>query len=395
MIPMREVWITGAGTVSAAGVGSKALATVLASGESAIHRGADGWQASAILDAHGKEERRLDRGARFFLAAAREAWSSSGLDGAAPRDPRRAGVVEGSSVGAIGDLLDEARSSTPRGARHPRRLIRFMPGAGGATFAQERAIGGPVLHLSAGSVSATVAIGEAFLMIAAGRLDLAVAGGGEAPLHGEIVATFREAGILSEDSEWPCRPFDLRRNGTVLGEGGGAVLLEAAEHARRRGAEPLAVLRGYSTVTDQCGMVAPDAGGAGVASAVRESLTMAGGIRPSWIKAHGTGTRSNDLAECRGLWTVFEEALEGIPITSLKSTFGHALGASGAVEFVASLLAMREGLLPATIGTSVPDPELPPCDIVTSPRVIEATEVLLLSESFGGRTAALVVGRKP
>ncbi|HKP29054.1 MAG TPA: beta-ketoacyl synthase N-terminal-like domain-containing protein, partial [Gemmatimonadales bacterium] len=289
--------------------------------------------------------------------------------------------------------FDEARTSTAGDARRARRLIRFMPGAGGATFAQERAIGGPVLHLSAGSVSATVAIGEAFLMIAAGRLDLAVAGGGEAPLHGEIVGTFREAGILSDDAEWPCRPFDLRRSGTVLGEGGGAVVLEAAEHARRRGAEPLAVLRGYSTVTDQCGMVAPDANGAGVASAVRESLVMSGGTWPTWIKAHGTGTRANDLAECRGLWTVFEDELDTIPITSLKSTLGHALGASGALEFVATLFAMREGLLPATVGTSMPDPALPPCDIVTSPREVETRDVLLLSESFGGRSAALVVAK--
>jgi len=125
---------------------------------------------------------------------------------------------------------------------------------------------------------------------------------------------------------------------------------------------------------------------------VRESVAMAGGRSPTWIKAHGTGTRANDLAECRGLRTVFGSDLQAIPVTSLKSTFGHALGASGALEAVATISAMREGILPATVGTSLPDPELPPCDIVTNPRAIQAVDVLLLSESFGGRAAALVLG---
>jgi nodulation protein E len=389
---MREVWITGTGAVSAAGIGAPALARLFAGGESAIHNAGGSWRGAAPMEAHGKEARRLDRGARLFLAAAREAWGTSGLAAGPDRDPRRTGVIEGSSVGTMGALLDEARSQEPDGERRARRLVRFMPGAGGATFAQEHAIGGPVLYLSAGSISASLAIGEAFFMIAMGRLDIAVTGGGEAPLHDDIMATFRAAGILSQDAEWPCRPFDARRSGTVLGEGGGAVVLEAADHARRRGAEPFAVLRGYATVTEPSGMVAPDANGAGVACAVRESTAMAGGRRPAWIKAHGTGTKANDLAECRGLWTAFGSELAAIPITSLKSTFGHALGGSGALELVAALTAMREGILPATIGTSRPDPDLPRCDIVTESRDVDASDILLLSESFGGRSAALVVG---
>ena len=258
---MREVWITGMGAVSAAGPAANSMAPLLREGRIAVTREISGWHARAPLASTGKESRRIDRGGRLFLAAAREAWNSSGLGSGASLDPRRAGVIEGSSVGAMGDLLDEARNRTEDGARRVRRLVRYMPGAAGAVLAQERGIGGPVLYLSAGSVSATVAIGEAFLMIAGGRLDMAVAGGGEAPLHDEIVSTFREAGILSDDEEWPCRPFDLRRCGTVLGEGGGAVVLESADHAKRRGAAPIAVLRGYSTATESCGMVAADAAG--------------------------------------------------------------------------------------------------------------------------------------
>jgi nodulation protein E len=387
---MREVWITGMGAISAAGSGAESFASLLTEGRSAVAQGETGWSGTASFDSKGKEARRLDRCARLFLAAAREAWDGAGLATAPPLDSRRTGVVEGSSVGAMGEVIRESRLGD--GARRSRRLIRFMPGAGGATLAQDRGIGGPVLHLSAGSVSATIAIGEAFLMIATGRIDLGVAGGAEAPLYQDITSTFREAGILSEDAEWPCRPFDVRRSGTVLGEGAGAVILESADHARKRGAAPIAVLRGYAITTESCGMVAADASGAGVASAVSQALRQAQAGEPAWIKAHGTGTVSNDLAECGGLLEVLGPALARIPITSLKPTFGHALGASGALELVAVLLALRERIIPATVGTETVDPALPSCDVVTRPRERVSGNVLLMSESFGGRSAALVVG---
>jgi 3-oxoacyl-[acyl-carrier-protein] synthase II len=220
---------------------------------------------------------------------------------------------------------------------------------------------------------------------------VALAGGGEAPLHPDILATFREAGILSPDPEWPCRPFDVRRLGTVLGEGAGVVVLEAADHARRRGAQRIGVLAGYEMVTEQCGMVAADENGAGVAAAAGAALRMAGTKRLAWIKAHGTGTRSNDLAEVMGLASMLSAELPGVPVTSLKSTVGHSLGASGIVELVAALVALRERCVPATVGSGELDPALPRCDIACSPRQATTGDVLLLSESFGGRTAALVV----
>jgi 3-oxoacyl-[acyl-carrier-protein] synthase II len=369
------------------------LASFLTDGRSALSRsdGSEAWQAMAVLTDQGKESRRLDRGARLFLSAAREAWTSSGLDSSQQSGRSRMAVLEGSSLGAMGTLVDEARLPEAKNRRRARRLIRFMPGAGGAALAQELGIGGPVMHLSAGSVSAAAAIGEAFLMVASGRVDVALAGGGEAPLHPDILATFREAGILSPDPEWPCRPFDVRRLGTVLGEGAGVVVLEAADHARRRGAQRIGVLAGYEMVTEQCGMVAADENGAGVAAAAGAALRMAGTKRLAWIKAHGTGTRSNDLAEVMGLASMLSAELPGVPVTSLKSTVGHSLGASGIVELVAALVALRERCVPATVGSGELDPALPRCDIACSPRQATTGDVLLLSESFGGRTAALVV----
>lgn len=387
---MREVWITGVGAVSAAGIGTAPLRALLLEGRSAVCRGGLGWGTPAPLDVPGRAARRMDRSALLFMETARQAWEQSGMSVGTGADLRRVGVIEGSSLGAMADLVDEARRPED-GGRRARRLIRFMPGAGGATFAQAHGLGGPAFHLSAGSVSAAVAIGEAFMMIATGRLDGAVAGGGEAPLHPDVAATFRGAGILSDNPEWPCRPFDVHRDGTVLGEAAGAVVMEAADVARRRGAEPLAVLRGYATSTESGSMLQPSEDGAGLAAAVREVLAMVRPTRIAWIKAHGTGTLANDVAECRGLFAVLGNRLSITPLTSLKSTLGHALGASGAVELVATIEAARAGIVPACVGTSELDPALPTCTIATVPLEAGPGEVLLLSASFGGRSAALVI----
>jgi 3-oxoacyl-[acyl-carrier-protein] synthase II len=239
------------------------------------------------------------------------------------------------------------------------------------------------------------AIGEAFLHIAAGRADVVVAGGAECPLQRDIVTHFRAAGILSapRDGEPACRPFDERRAGTVLGEGAGVLILEAAEHAARRGAPPRALVNGFGFVCEAISMTCPAPDGRGVAAATRQALHGVPRNRISWIKAHGTGTRANDAAECRGLAAVFGDRLPRVPLTSLKSTLGHCLGASGAVEAVATLLALEHGFIPATLGTERVDASLPPCTVVTSPTSTDARQVVLLAESFGGRCAALVLGR--
>jgi 3-oxoacyl-[acyl-carrier-protein] synthase II len=338
----------------------------------------------------------MDRSARFFLAAGEEAWHDAGLDNC-PLDFKRCAVLEGSSLGPLSDLLSEhhARlaSSSPDAAR-PSRLVRYMSGAGGAGLAQFHGMRGPVLHISAGSVSAACAIGEAFQKISLGLLDVVVAGGAECPLHPEIVATFRSSGILSEsEGENPCRPFDRRRNGTVLGEGAGVLVLESAEHARRRGASPRAIVAGFGISCEAYSMTSPDPSGAGVVDAVRDALGTMDRDEIGWIKTHGTGTRLNDAAECRGLAAVFGESLPDTPLTSLKPAVGHCLGASAGVETVGAITALERGLIPPTLGSFSTDPELPPYTIATVTSPSEKPAVLVLAESFGGRCTALVLTR--
>lgn len=422
------VWITGVGGVTAAGSGWRALLTALETGHSGVRPGpvgeVGGGAKEAVIGAgdetvpgggrgearpvaeenrarkaagpaalcpdppRSAETRRLDRSAALFLAAVQEAWADAGLPSAAP-EPARCGVFEGGSLGPMAGLLDAASGGSGRPAR-PSALLRFMTGAGGAAFAQGHGIEGPVLHLSAGSVSAACAIGEAALAIRAGRLEMAVAGGSECPLHPAIEGSFRAAGILSETA---CRPFAAGRDGTILGEGAAALVLESEAHARARGGRPRALLLAYGLSAEGLSMVAPDPDGCGVAAAAGRALRLARAGPPGWIKTHGTATPLNDAAECRGLTRVLGPELPESPLVGLKSTLGHTLGASGAVETAAAVLALESELLPATLGTERPDPELPRCTLTAQPRELAARTALLLAASFGGRYAALVVGR--
>ncbi len=392
-----EVWITGLGALTAVGPDTDALARALVDGCPGLKpmpfvKGTLAGIAGEIPRT--REARRLDRSASMFLTAASEAWSSAGLNSDSLNADRCA-VAEGSSLGSMSELLDTASANAGSKRARPSALLRFMSGAGGAAFAQAHGIRGPVLHFSAGSVSATCAIGEAFRWIGEGRVDVVVAGGAECPLNAGIVEHFRAAGILADptESSRPCRPFDATRTGTALGEGAGVVILESSDHARRRGAEPRAVLRGYGLSCETNSMFAPDPNGAGVTAAAEQALKQAGNCRVGWIKTHGTGTRQNDAAECRGLAKVFGPDLRETPLTALKPLLGHCLGASGSVETVAAVLALDEHIVPPSLGTKQVDPELPACTVVAQTRETQADDILLLAESFGGRCAALVLGR--
>jgi 3-oxoacyl-[acyl-carrier-protein] synthase II len=392
----NEVWVTGIGVVSAAGHGVEAL-------RSLIHRSASAVEPQATLGGRragvapvppaAGSTRRLDRSARLFAAACEDAWSDAGLAGATLRLDR-CGVIEGSSLGPMAGLLAEHRAGSGRGPAHASHLVRFMNGAGGAAFAQRHGLSGPVFALSAGSVSAAFAMAEAWVKLAFDLLDVVVVGGGETPLDPEVVACFDAAGVLSPaDAVPPCRPFDSDRSGTVLGEGAGAIVMERAGHARRRGAAPRAIVTGVGASCESHSAVAPDPSGVGVAQAIRASLAETDLSEIGWIKAHGTGTRANDAAECRGLATALSVSLEQSWLTSLKPAIGHCLGASAAVETVAAVLALEDGLVPATIGTSRIDPALPRCAVATTLREDPRPVVLLLAESFGGRCAATVLRR--
>ncbi|MGH7515778.1 MAG: beta-ketoacyl-[acyl-carrier-protein] synthase family protein [Gemmatimonadales bacterium] len=397
----REVWVTGVGAVTAAGIGAEALFELVFSGRTAVGRLDDlggQWGARAPTPSIGRAGRRLDRSALLLVAAAEEAWADARL-ARDSFDPRRTDVIEGSSLGCFGELLAAHREQLAGHASaldRPSALTRYMLGAGSARFAEVHGIRGRVLHLSAGSVSATCAIAEGFERIECGRADIVVAGGGECALQRDVVRIFDTAGLLAgAEDEVPCRPFDEGRHGTVLGEGAGVLVLESAEHARARGKGPRAVILGAGVTCEAYAMTAPDPAGSGVVDAVRAALAGYPDAYESvgWIKTHGTGTRLNDAAEWRGLSSLFGGRLAEIPLTSLKPAIGHCLGASGAVEAVAAVLALEWGLIPPTIGTSRIDPELPPCRVALRTTLMSRSLALLLSESFGGRCAALAMRR--
>jgi 3-oxoacyl-(acyl-carrier-protein) synthase len=306
------------------------------------------------------------------------------------------GVIEGTSVGPLAEVLATERQRARAEHHSPPRadyLLRMMFGAGGAVFAQEIGAHGPVYAVSAGSVSGLVAIEEGYWKILQGLADVIVAGGAECPLDPEIIEVFDAARILApqRSSGLPCRPFDRDRSGTLLGEGSGMLVLESAAHAGRRGARPRAVLAGVGCSCESYSMVLPDPSGAGVAEAVRQALRGTDPHQLGWIKAHGTGTRRNDIAECRGLEAALDGGLARVPITSLKPLLGHCLGASGSVEAVATVVALERGVVPPTLGTETVDPELPACHVALTPMEAKGSAVLLLSESFGGRCAAITV----
>jgi 3-oxoacyl-(acyl-carrier-protein) synthase len=394
----RRVVVTGVGAVSPAGVGAPALLELLAGGRTAVHPQPelDGLPAAAAPELPAdRRTRRLDRAARLFAAAGEEAWRDAGLE-PEPSDAHRFALIEGSSLGAIADLLAEHRDRVQRHDDRepsPAALIRYMAGAGGAWFAQLHRIHGPVFHLSAGSVSAMVAIGEAYLKVASGLADVVLVGGADCPLQRDVAAAFSASGILSRerDAGTPCRPFDRRRTGTVLGEGAGALILEAEEHARARGARIRAVAGGYGLACEAASMTAPESDGAGVAEAAAAALEAAGARAVAWIKAHGTGTRLGDSAECRGLARLFGAALPTSPLTSLKGAIGHSFGASAAVETVATVLALEQGIVLPSVGTEQVDPEFPRCRVAVGAERCDTGPALLLAEGFGGRCAALVL----
>ncbi|MEO8478033.1 MAG: beta-ketoacyl synthase N-terminal-like domain-containing protein [Gemmatimonadota bacterium] len=390
-----EVWITGLGAHTAAGVGAAALRAALtqrtppASADSIL---GGQWVARAPDPMVDRATGRLDRSGQFFVVAAREAWQHADL-ARATLDPDRIAVIEGSSLGPMSDLLaierERVRDGFPAKVS-PRHLVRMMFGAGGAQFAQEIGAHGAVFALSAGSTSGAMAIAEGWAKICSGLAEVVIAGGADAPLDPEIIAAFRTAGILAPPSgDAPCRPFDVSRCGTMLGEGAGVVVLEAAAHARRRGAVPLAILEGTGVSGEDGSMTAPDALGGGIRRATRSALVDTDPRRIGWIKAHGTGTRLNDAAECCGL----DGDLVDVPASSLKPLLGHCLGASGAVELIAAVLAMGDGVIPMTLTTTQVDPALGSRRIVLEPEALLRPAALLLSQSLGGRSAALVIGR--
>lgn len=387
----HEVWITGIGAVTPAGCGTSCLRALLRENRSALRFDPclGGVQVGRAESSRvTRESRHLDASARLFFEAAEEAWCDAGLG----REDQRVVVIDGSSLGPLPGVIDSVRDRMARDgavAAHPLDLVRFMPGAGGAAFAQLHRLTDSPYQVAAGSISGALAIAQAFERIASGQSDSAVAGGAEAPVQTVIVEAFRRAGIQAAPGE-PCLPFDERRAGTALADGAGVLVLESAEHASARGARPRARIVAVGSAAESYSRVAPSPDGEAMVAAATDALR-ARDVRIAWIKAHGTGTRAGDAAELRGLSRLIGSEPHDVPVTSLKSAIGHSLGASGAVEAVATVLALQENMVPGTYGFTRPDRDVPRLTIAAEARPASPGAVLLLSESFGGRAATILM----
>lgn len=401
---VRRVVVTGLGVVSPIGIGADRYSESLFAGRcgigplSLVARDGLGIRlAGEVRDydpaAHFDARRLglLDRVSQFALVAARQAVAASGLRFEGELAPRTATIL-GTGVGGIGTLDEGFHRLYAEGAQrlHPFTIPRLMVSAPTAQVSMEFGLTGPSFTASSACASAAHAIGLAFQMVRGGLVDAAVTGGAEASLTFGALKGWEAMRIVSPDG---CRPFCETRNGMVLGEGAAVLVLETLEAARARGADILGEVAGFGMSADAKDITAPDADGA--ARAMRAALADAGlpGDEVDYVNAHGTGTAANDATEARAIHAVFGDHARRLMVSSTKSMVGHSLGAAGALEAAATLLALRDQAVPPTVGVERPDPA---CALDVVPREARDARVgaaLSNSFAFGGLNAALAFRR--
>ncbi len=345
-----------------------------------------------------KGARTMDRFVQFALAAGREAVADAGLEFDGPNE--RVAVIVGTGIGGMTTMASQLQVLLERG---PHRVSPFLipmvlVDTAAALLAIEYGLRGPNMATVSACASGTNSIGEAAEMIRHGRVDKAICGGAEASVHPVSMAGFGAMRALSQRNDDPtgaCRPFDANRDGFVMGEGAGILVLERLEDALERDARIYAEVIGYGASADAYHIAAPLEDGAGAIIAMRNALESAN-LAPSdveYINAHGTGTSLNDKAETLAIKAVFGEHAYQLAISSTKAVMGHLMGASGAAEAIATVLALHEGVIPPTINYETPDPE---CDLDYVPneaRQIPLRVALSNSFGFGGHNATLVFRR--
>ncbi len=404
-----RVVVTGIGLVTPIGSDRKSTWASLLEGQSGIDyislfdaegftsriaAEVDGFDAAALLGR--KEAKRLDRFAQFACVASLEALDDAGID-MATEDADRVGVLIGSGVGGIISITEQHNILNQKG---PKRvspfLIPMMLGdmASGQVSMMTGAKGPNFSTVSACATGAD-SIGEALEMIRRGRADVVIAGGTEAAICEIGVAGFNSCMALStrnDDPQAASRPFDSGRDGFVLGEGAGVVILESVEHAEKRGATVLAELAGYGASSDSHHVTQPHPEGEGAARAMKWALGDAG-LQPEdvvYINAHGTSTPMNDKFETIAMKRMFGDHAYNLAISSTKSMTGHLLGAAGGIEAAFSVLAVNEGAIPPTINLEDPDPD---CDLNYTPNRAVKQEVEVAMSNvfgFGGHNSSLV-----
>ena len=411
----RRIVVTGMGMVTAVGndvastwdallAGRSGIGPVSAFDASRLNVRIAGevkdFDSSGVLDR--KDQRRTDRYIQLGLVAARQAMDQAGLPARLEGDLAEAtGVILGTGLGGVGTLTEGISTNALRG---PDRISPFLipmgiPNTGAGQIAINFGMTGPNLATVSACASGGHAIGEASEIIKRGDADMMLAGGAEAGVFEPLIGGFAAMRALStrnDDPQAASRPFDSGRDGFVVGEGSGVVVLEALDHAVARGAVPLAELVGYGATADASHITLPAPGGMGAVRAARRALVKAG-LEPAAIdhvNAHATSTPEGDKAELQSIRTIFGDDAGRIAVTANKSMLGHTLGAAGAIEAIATIMAMREGRVPPTINLTDPDPTGDGLDL--TPNVAATREIrFAMSNSFGfgGQNTALIFRR--
>ncbi|HYB30439.1 MAG TPA: beta-ketoacyl-ACP synthase II [Solirubrobacteraceae bacterium] len=396
----RRVVVTGLGAVTPMGVGAAALYERWVAGEVGIVDGAGActdFEPSELLSV--KEVRRLDRFSQFALVAATEAIADAGWEGELPYDPFRTACILATGIGGIQTIENQHDVLRDRGAARmsPLGIPAQMSNAAAAAISMKYGLKGEVFSVISACSSGAHAIGTALRMIQYGDADAAVVGGAEATLTTFGFGSFNAMQALSVTGM--SRPFDARRDGFVMGEGAGVLVLESAEGAEARGATVLGEVAGYGSTSDAYHLTAPEPTGEAATRAIALAMADAG-VGPDeidYVNAHGTSTQLNDAAETTAIKRALgEERARRIPVSSMKSATGHLLGAAGAAEAVATVKTLQARIIPPTLGYGVPDPD---CDLDYVPG--EARPLVMSnghpptaisnSFAFGGHNVALLL----
>ena len=408
----RRVVLTGIGVVSSLACRVRELWPKLVAGESGIHLvklldtglfnvkfGGDiyDWDPSELISL--KEQKRVDRFSQFAMVAADEAVKDSGID-FSQEEPFACGVILGSGIGGLNTIETQVQRLNHLGPSKVSALTipRLMLNAGGGNISIMYGIRGPNYTVATACASATNAIGDAMKAIEYGEADVMITGGAEAALTPMGLSAFANMRALSTRNDEPAkasRPFDADRDGFVLSEGAGLLVIEELEHAKKRGAEIYCELLGFGASGDAGHITQPDAEGSGAARAMSRALET-GGVDPSqvdYINAHGTSTPLGDIAETVAIKRVFGDHAQNLSISSTKSQLGHSLGASGGIELAVTAQTIKESLIPPTINLETPDPE---CDLDYTPNVAKERSIkyaMSNSFGFGGHNASVLVGQ--
>ncbi|MFN3153630.1 beta-ketoacyl-ACP synthase II [Bremerella sp.] len=405
----RRVVVTGMGIVSSLSCQLDQFWSKLIAGESGIHEikildtsrfkvkfAADvhDWAPDEYIDS--KEQKRLDRFSQFGMVAGIDAVTQSGLD-FSQEDSYRCGVILGSGVGGIATIEEQTEKLLTKGADRvsPMTIPRLMLNAAGGNISIRYGMRGPNYTVATACASATNALGDALKAIQYDEADVMISGGTEAGITPMGISAFSNMKALSfrnDDPQKASRPFDLDRDGFVMAEGAGVVVLEELEHAKARGANILAELVGFGCSGDGGHITSPDPEGRGAARAMQNALNDAQ-LAPEkidYINAHGTSTPPGDKAETIAIKTVYGDHAYKLAVSSTKSSLGHSLGASGGIELIACIKAIQEGIIPPTINLEKPDPA---CDLDYTPNEAKNRKIsyaMSNSFGFGGHNACVI-----